>query len=151
MAKYLIDSETLTDIADAIREQTGESGNIQVSQMASQISSISGGSHTYSTTEHEVGTWIDGSTIYEITIDVAQYNITANNSQWQNMYAVANIKDMISIEVHKECPNVGQFLIFRGDSGYIQVSSNTSVNLTVFAQYYGTFPVTFRYTKQSAS
>ena len=75
MTKYLIDSETLTDIADAIREQTGESGNIQVSQMASQIESIvGGGSVNYSTTEHEVGTWIDGKTIYSKTIAVEQDN-----------------------------------------------------------------------------
>lgn len=31
-------------------------------------SSGGGSSHTYSTTEHTVGTWIDGSTVYEKTI-----------------------------------------------------------------------------------
>lgn len=47
-----------------------------------------GGSHTYSTTEQAVGTWIDGSTLYEKTIqciscNVGGYNwksITANNA-----------------------------------------------------------------------
>lgn len=82
MAKYLIDSDTLTDIADAIREQTGESGSIQVSQMAQEIENIEGGgSMNYSTTEHEVGTWIDGSTLYERTI------VLRSNSQDQYTFS----------------------------------------------------------------
>lgn len=80
MTKYLIDSDTLTDIADAIREQTRESGSIQVSQMASQIESIQGSSVNYSTTEHEVGTWIDGSVLYEKTIDIGAFPNTTTKS-----------------------------------------------------------------------
>lgn len=81
MSKYLIDSETLTDIADAIREQTGDSNPIAVSSMATQISSIvGGGSHTYSETEQEVGTWIDGSTIYEKTLTVPT-NLSSDSVQ----------------------------------------------------------------------
>ena len=71
MTKYLIDSNTLTGIANAIREQTGDINPIAVSNMAQEIESIEGGgSVNYSTTEHEVGTWIDGSTIYEKTIAI---------------------------------------------------------------------------------
>ena len=77
MSKYLIDSETLTDIADAIREQTGDSNPVAVSSMATQISSIvGGGSHSYSETEQEVGTWIDGSPVYE-----KSYTGTITNTQ----------------------------------------------------------------------
>lgn len=43
MAEYIIQGETLTDIADAIRSKTGDSSIIQPSQMASAISSISTG------------------------------------------------------------------------------------------------------------
>lgn len=40
MAEYLIQSETLTDIANAIRGKTGESGAIDTLQMASKINGI---------------------------------------------------------------------------------------------------------------
>lgn len=43
MAQYLIQDTTLTDIADAIRAKTGSSDEIRVSDMASQIESISAG------------------------------------------------------------------------------------------------------------
>lgn len=43
MSEYIIQSETLTGIADAIRAKTGSSDPIQVSDMATQISSITGG------------------------------------------------------------------------------------------------------------
>ena len=43
MNTYLIKEETLTDIADAIREQTGDDEPIQVSDFASEIENISGG------------------------------------------------------------------------------------------------------------
>lgn len=41
MAKYLIDGETLTSIADAIREKTGVIGKIDGKDMAAEIRSIS--------------------------------------------------------------------------------------------------------------
>ena len=41
--KYKIDSETLTDIADAIRAKTGESGSMTPLEMPDEIASISGG------------------------------------------------------------------------------------------------------------
>lgn len=99
----------------------------------------------YSSSEHIVGKWIDGSDVYEKTVDVAQYNVTASSSAWNNLFEVTSIDMVISAEVHKESPNVGQFLMFRANNGYVQVASNTSVNLTSFT----TLPVTFRYTKSS--
>ena len=38
-------------------------------------------SHTYSTIEHEVGVWIDGSTIYEKTIYVETVNVAPSVDQ----------------------------------------------------------------------
>lgn len=43
MSEYIIQGETLTGIADAIRAKTGSSDPIQVRDMATQISSITGG------------------------------------------------------------------------------------------------------------
>ena len=95
MSKYLIDSETLTDIADAIREQTGDSNPVAVSSMATQISSISGGSHTYSTTEQEVGTWIDGSTVYEKVVDLGTL---PNNTTKNVAHNISNLGLIISAD-----------------------------------------------------
>nr|DAH61378.1 MAG TPA: hypothetical protein [Caudoviricetes sp.] len=43
MSKYVIDSSTLVGIADAIREKKETTGQIQVSNFATEISSIVGG------------------------------------------------------------------------------------------------------------
>lgn len=54
----------------------------------------SGGSgHTYSTTEQVVGTWIDGSTIYEKTIEC---DITISNTNWNNTNIVLEHDKVIS-------------------------------------------------------
>ena len=44
MSEYMIQGETLTAIADAIRAKTGNSGAIQPGDMASAIAGIAGGS-----------------------------------------------------------------------------------------------------------
>lgn len=44
MSNYIIQGETLTSIADAIRAKTGETGAIAVTEMADKISGISAGS-----------------------------------------------------------------------------------------------------------
>ena len=43
MAEYLIQEETLTGIADAIRSKTGETGAISVSDMVSKIEGLQAG------------------------------------------------------------------------------------------------------------
>lgn len=97
MSKYLIDSDTLTDIADAIREQTGDSNPIAVSAMATQIESIvGGGSHTYSTTEQEVGTWIDGSPVYEKVVDLGAL---PNNTTKNVAHGISNLGRVIQAEL----------------------------------------------------
>ena len=40
MATWIIQSQTLTDIADAIRAKTGSAAEIQVSDLATEISNI---------------------------------------------------------------------------------------------------------------
>lgn len=50
--------------------------------------------HNYSTTEHAVGTWIDGSTIYEKTINVNQ---TLRAGQHTLSHNIVNIDKCISI------------------------------------------------------
>ena len=43
MSKYVIDSSTLTSIADAVRAKTGSTASIKVSDIPTAISNISGG------------------------------------------------------------------------------------------------------------
>lgn len=45
------------------------------------ITPSGGSSHTYSTTEHEVGTWVDGSTVYERTLTGSWSSDTTTNIQ----------------------------------------------------------------------
>ena len=46
MSKYVIDSSTLTSIADAVRAKTGSTATIKVSDIPTEISKISGGGGT---------------------------------------------------------------------------------------------------------
>lgn len=96
MSKYLVEESTLTDIADAIREQTGDENPIMLSNFASEISSIVGGSHTYSTDEQEVGTWIDGSPVYEKVVDLGAL---PNNTTKNVAHNISNLGRVIQAEL----------------------------------------------------
>ena len=63
MEEYLIQSDTLTGIANAIREKTGKTENINVLDMASEIASISVGSNIISGSVK-----LEGSNIESVTI-----------------------------------------------------------------------------------
>lgn len=106
MTKYLVEGETLTDIADSIREQTGDDSPIMLSDFANQISSISAG-HNYSTTEQTVGTWIDGSMIYEKVIDLGAL---PNNTTKNVAHGIANLGLVISATFAATDGN-GQYII----------------------------------------
>lgn len=160
MTKYLVEGDTLTDIADAIREQTGESGGIQVSQMATQIASIQGGGNVnYSTTEHEVGTWTDGSTIYEKTV----YNAGGVSGAIQIPHGISNLDKVISYEgfcyddpTQSQYAN-GQYFPFpriSADANNIGISGVDSTyilftNPTAFMTRLTNIYITIRYTKSS--
>ena len=64
-----------------------------------------GNSHTYSTTEQVVGTWIDGSTIYEKTIEC---DITISNTNWNNTNIILEHDKVISCLLNdgSQCWNV---------------------------------------------
>ena len=52
--------------------------------------------YAYSTTEHAIGTWTDGNTIYEKTC--VYPNINQRPSDWVNLETFSNISQMISID-----------------------------------------------------
>lgn len=151
MTKYLVEEQTLTDIADAIREQTGDENPIMLSNFASQIASIQGGSSmNYSTTEHEVGTWVDGKTIYSKTIAVEQDN------QGDHYYSCPTGIDQIWFDP------MGSFMTSSsGDVVYLgyYVGNNdrfvahydaTNNRIDVHGSWSGTGYITILYTKTSA-
>lgn len=152
MSKYLIDSDTLTDIADAIREQTGESGSIQVSQMASQIEAIQGGSADYSTTEHEVGTWINGETLYEISIAITtgtssptKYDVPTGLDKIVDMRGIAWVHGTDTASLGYYVSATDRFVAYYSPSqGKIVVAETAWGNDT-------TGYITIRYTKTSAN
>jgi hypothetical protein len=112
-----------------------------------------GGSLSYSTTEHEVGTWIDGSTIYEITIDL-NGGLLYNNI-WNNWYIDGSYIDKI---INTECimhimddDTVMQFsapFYIRIQNGYMlfMVSDPSSAYSFYYTDY-----LTIRYTKVTTS
>ena len=93
---YLIKEETLTDIADAIRSKTSSQSSIMVSDFATEIQNIpsGGGSMNYSTTEHVVGTWIDGSPVYEKTL----YAAGGVSGSFNIPHGVGNFDKLISYD-----------------------------------------------------
>lgn len=77
MSKYVIDSSTLTSIADAVRAKTGTTDPIKVSDIPTEISKISGGGEPVITeltvTQNGTYTASDGVDGYSpVTVNVPQ-------------------------------------------------------------------------------
>lgn len=132
MTKYLVEGETLTDIADSIREKNGDDSPIRLSDFANQISSISGG-HDYSTTETVVGTWIDGSPVYEKVVDLGTL---PNNTTKNVAHGIANLGLVISATFAATDGN-GQYIVIpyvvanRDYIGYQVSVYATSTNIVI--------------------
>ena len=85
-----------TVIANPVGQATDTLNKLQVGSTIYSVSGGGGGSDcNYSTTEHVVGTWIDGKPVYGIVID--NLNITAPTyNDWSQVYADnLNIKELI--------------------------------------------------------
>jgi hypothetical protein len=112
-----------------------------------------GGSHTYSTTEQVVGTWIDGSTLYEKTIN---FGTLPNNTTKEVQHNISNVEHIWIAEGWAENPTThftnmlslantdiaGQW--YFGVNQTI-VQSWTGKNRTAYTNCY----VVLRYTKSS--
>lgn len=105
---------------------------------------------TYSTDERVVGKWIDGKTIYEITVNIGEL---PNNTIKSINHGIANIDNIVYITGVAKSGNNFIPLPFVGDNkgvslfiSKVQIFVTTGTDLTTYS---GT--VTFRYTKISAS
>ena len=101
---------------------------------------LSGEPHNYSTDEQIVGTWIDGSTVYEKTFIFSEISIPKET--WTTVADVStlNIDRLVSV--------------FGNGSGASQVASvnafNDNGNLKVFLSFaWGMTSITIRYTKSA--
>lgn len=107
----------------------------------------SGGGVAYSTTEHAVGTWIDGRTVYEKTLQVTG----STNTNFSTAHGISNLNYIISVD---------GMMIFATDvvpfngngEARVGVYNTNSTSIFIFSgNAYGTsnatFYVTLRYVK----
>ena len=104
----------------------------------------------YSTTEHVVGEWIDGSTLYEKTVDCgALPNAASKNIP----HGISNMLDVVSINCIAISSNHYSLLMpyFDGSNRATVYVETTNVNITTATSgltQYNAY-VTLRYTKTS--
>ncbi|MBP5598187.1 MAG: hypothetical protein J6Y02_22660 [Pseudobutyrivibrio sp.] len=112
---------------------------------------LSGEPRNYSTDEQIVGTWIDGSTIYEKTIST---DFESSTTKTINISSIG-IVNVISIEGFVVATDNRSILIGYNDAGKVSYAGVKNNEIVVVRQYnysYGTNPsifVTIRYTKSS--
>ena len=139
--------------ADAIAYDNTTSG-LTATDVQSAIDEIAGGSSAggvnYSTTEHKIGTWIDGSDLYEITVDCG--NPPSNTSKTV-AHGVANINDVVDLSgfAYIASSHGGSPLNYTA-SHYITIAADRT-NITIvddadFSADFSNLYVTMRYTKQ---
>lgn len=107
----------------------------------------SSGGVAYSTTEHAVGTWIDGRTVYEKTLQVQH----TTNSNFSTPHGISDLNIIISVDgVMIFATDVIPFN-GNGNSGVGAYSSNSTSIFLYSGSTYGTsnatFLVTIRYVK----
>lgn len=113
-----------------------------------------GSSHTYSTEEHEVGKWIDGSTIYEKTL----YNAGKVTGGVQIDHGITNFGKAIDYEgfcFDTQSDDIYVFPRISGDGANIGVNGITPTQVKVaYANAFQTriydIYVTIRYTKSES-
>lgn len=135
-----IDDQTLTDGQGIVYDATAQKW---------KNGAVSGGSHSYSTTEQVVGTWIDGSPVYEVVLET-DTQVQLNNLSWTTIpwnNEPSDIDLLISAEIVRACPNTNSTLRFTLDGGHIKGASLLSADYPPVSNL--TERVIIRYTKTS--
>ena len=106
--------------------------------------------HHYSTDERVVGTWVDGSTLYEKTLHTTTA-VNLNTQTWTQIpweNEPSNINRLISAELIGVVPNTYMGIRFGLDSGHIKAAASVGGTFpTGIGQTDGNEYVTIRYTK----
>lgn len=142
-----------TVIANPAGAATDTLNKLQVASTIYSIPSGGGGSgHTYSTTEQIYGTWIDGSTVYEKTVNL---NGLPNNTTKTTAHGVQNLKYIVEAFGFGYGPNgipvpfVDNASNASGQVALIINDTNIIVRTSTDRSAYTTAYVTMRYTKTS--
>lgn len=104
-------------------------------------------SHTYSTAEQVVGTWIDGSTVYEKTVEAS--GLASQVSNWTNIVAIDNVNKVIDFSgcgfpaSNNQQTALGDYIRLCYTGGYLKYYSTAWTGTTL------TIRATIRYTKTS--
>lgn len=122
-----------------------------IDEIEDQIQNLpSGGTVDYSTTEHEIGTWIDGSSLYEKTIN---FGTLPNATNKTVNHDISNLKDILTAQgMAIRGTNTFKPLPFSAPtaSGNISVEVTDSVvyvaTLSDYSAYTNSY-ITLRYTK----
>ena len=106
----------------------------------------------YSTIEHVVGTWIDGSTLYEKTISCGAL---PNNTGKIVSHGISNLKKIVEYKGYSYSTTYGNTITmpFSADALYSRVNSNGTDSLQIITggdlSGYNETYITIRYTKTS--
>lgn len=86
-------SSTLSGLSD-VTLSAPTNGQVLKYDGSKWVNGAGGGSsgHTYSTTEQEIGTWVDGSTLYEKTIDIGEL---PNNTTKSVAHNISNLSTVV--------------------------------------------------------
>ena len=102
--------------------------------------------HHYSTSEKVVGTWIDGSTVYERTWDFSANPVSINYNTWTNTgISIPNINKIISYDTYDSGSVCNSCAGLEFSFSNNNVNAEYTVNSNVRALAY----ITLRYTKSS--
>ena len=119
---------TITVAPNPVAQPTAMLNTLQIGSVVYELPSGGGGGggHTYSTTEHSVGTWIDGSIIYECTFDYGQDVPIGTNWTALTNIVIANVDRLIKVEGVNDTYGYCYPLIGAHDAGYLECKSSTS-------------------------
>lgn len=114
------------------------------------------GSVNYSTTEHAVGTWLDGKTLYERTYNIflngeAQYPIA--NSEYDIGLTGIETAFVYGVVGERQIAGVSQYVDWGNAPGELIIVLNKTVGKVYInpkSHTYNNFYVTIRYTKAGA-
>ena len=99
-------------------------------------------SHDYSTDEQVVGTWIDGSTIYEKTYELSSELQISNTAWTSTSITMTGIDKILGVEIYGASNYQGSGLANISNS---TLQLQTTRNATAYCKYF-----TIKYTKASA-
>lgn len=117
------------------------------------VTELSGG-HNYSTSEHVIGIWTDGSAIYEKTVEITTLLSGSDQKYNHNISNIDSVVGWEAIFVRSDGVTIQHFAT--AGSGYrveVVSISRTQIGITCEAEIYNTFSaayITIRYTKSTS-